>query len=195
MVNISAREFTSQNRGINDETHSENPTKTPPPTEQRPQKSGEILKHSTDQTLFSFLKENETMVTTRHIRAQTVFYNPSANSQNTSVSARGKLRNPSSTRRCINDTTANRTRISNAAQVTPRIRNPRTGRMIRATASNIRSAERFRQEFSELLRARAATAIAHAARSFVARPCGPLFTFQEKSETFQTATTITGILH
>ena len=152
------------------------------------------LVNSTYQNFFSHLKENETMVTTRHTRAQTLFYNPSANSQNTSVSARGKLWNPS-TRRWINDTTANRSRISNAAQVTPRIRNPRTGRMIRATASNIRSAERFRQEFSELLRARAATAIAHAARSFVARPCGPLFTFQEKSETFQTATTITGILH
>ena len=45
------------------------------------------------------------MVTTRHARTQTLFYNPSANSQNTSVPARGKLRNPG-TRQWIHDTTA-----------------------------------------------------------------------------------------
>ena len=82
-------------------------------------------------SIFVSKRKREMMTTTRRTRVQTLFYNPSATSQNTGVSARGKLWNPS-TRRWINDTSSNRARISQTSPtIATRIRNPRTGRLIR----------------------------------------------------------------
>lgn len=92
------------------------------------------------------------------------------------------------TRNWIQDTPRNRARLQRNV-VKPKIRNPRTGYMVMASARNIRAAERFReQRVRELMERRAATRIATRARRFIQqRDRMGDFHFEETSENFQTA--------
>eukprot|EP01048_Picozoa_sp_COSAG05_P018198 COSAG05_NODE_2619_length_2831_cov_3.448023_2_plen_357_part_00 len=142
------------------------------------------------------------MPTLRQNRTLTNFFDPSPSTQVHETSTRGRLWNPL-TRRWIRDTPQNRLRIQpqpvglqrffttlgTARPPIAKIRNPRTGRLVKATARNIRAAERFRtQRVQEMIQRRAATRIAQITRRFLERPSTAVFDFRETSDEFQTAT-------
>ena len=117
------------------------------------------------------------MTSLRQNRTMTNFFDPTPLTQNVETSTRGRLWNPL-TRRWIRDSPQNRLRIRpqpvglqrffTTVQQPQRakIRNPRTGRLVKATPRNIRAAEQFRtQRVREMIERRAATRIAHVIHS------------------------------
>eukprot|EP01044_Picomonas_judraskeda_P025280 COSAG03_NODE_7271_length_941_cov_1.460808_1_plen_182_part_01 len=87
-------------------------------------------------------------------------------------------------RRWIQDTPRNRARLQKLI-VKPKIRNPRTGRLILATPHNIRATEAYRLErVQQMIQNRAARLIVSKINQFRTRN---QFTFNETSENFQTA--------
>ena len=129
------------------------------------------------------------MVQLRANRIQTSFYQPSETTENLDVSRdsrRNKIYN-AKTRRWVHDTPRNRARVQSNI-ITPKIRNPRTGRMVVANPRNIRAAEQFReQRVRELMESRAAARITASSRRFIRqRSRISEFRFEETSENFQT---------